>query len=92
MLSPVSQRPELSDQDKKHGNNLKMFVFPPLCQHLWRCLHWVLYMVLYFGLLFDTIHKAICVLTLKVSELLISLKQAPLIFFACFLWNQWAEV
>lgn len=31
MLSPVSQRPELSDQDKKHGNNLKMFVFPPLC-------------------------------------------------------------
>lgn len=30
--------------------------------------------------------------SVKVSELLIPLKQAPLIFFVCFLWNQWAEV
>lgn len=34
MLSAIPQKPELLNQDKEHGKNLEMFVFPPLCQHL----------------------------------------------------------
>lgn len=72
ILPPTPLESEFSDQDHKcnkdHGNNLEMFLFPPLCQHPWSYLHWVLYMVLFFRLLFDTIYKAICVLKWRVLK------------------------